>query len=84
MSGFAPLFEALAATARAFWLVPLLPLLAAALLALRLLLRRGGGEAGEPLTAAVASTAALGALALLLACDLAALGGALPEHLILG
>ncbi|MBK7953879.1 MAG: hypothetical protein IPK02_07925 [Candidatus Accumulibacter sp.] len=84
MSDFSPLLNALAASTRVFWLVPLLPLLAAALIAVCLLLRRGGGDSGEPLTAAVASAAALGALLLLLVVDLAALGGALPEHLLFG
>ena len=80
MSDLDALFSALAASARVLWLVPLLPLLAAALIAVRLLLRRGGGDAGEPITAGIASAAALGALLLLLVLDLAALGGALPER----
>jgi formate hydrogenlyase subunit 3/multisubunit Na+/H+ antiporter MnhD subunit len=80
MSDLDALFAALAASARVLWLVPLLPLLAAALIAVRLLLRRGSGDAGEPITAGIASAAALGALLLLLVLDLAALGGALPER----
>ena len=55
MSDLDALFSALAASARVLWLVPLLPLLAAALIAVRLLLRRGGGDAGEPITAGIAS-----------------------------
>jgi hypothetical protein len=50
------LFAALAASARVLWLMPLLPRLAAALIAVRLLLWRGGGGAGEPITAGIAST----------------------------
>ena len=46
MSDFSPLLNALAASTRVFWLVPLLPLLAAALIAVCLLLRRGGGDSG--------------------------------------
>ena len=80
MSDLGAWFAVLAASARVLWLVPLLPLLAAALIAVRLLLRRGGGDAGEPITAGIASAAALGALLLLLVLDLAALGGALPER----
>ena len=48
MSPFDTLFAPLAAVSDVLWLVPLLPLLAALLLTLRLLLRRGGGDAGEP------------------------------------
>ena len=40
----------LATVTRVVWLVPLLPLLAALLIAVCLLLRRGGDDAGEPLT----------------------------------
>ena len=80
MSDLGAWFAVLAASARVLWLVPLLPLLAAALIAVRLLLRRGSGDAGEPITAGIASAAALGALLLLLVLDLAALGGALPER----
>jgi hypothetical protein len=36
-------------------LVPLRPLLASALIAVRLLLLRGGSDAGEPITASIAS-----------------------------
>lgn len=52
------------------WLVPLLPLLAAALTGIRVLLGRTAGDAGEPPTARLAEAAALGALLLLLAIDL--------------
>ena len=37
------------------WLVPLWPLLAAALISVRLFLWRNGGDAGEPITAGIAS-----------------------------
>jgi formate hydrogenlyase subunit 3/multisubunit Na+/H+ antiporter MnhD subunit len=84
VSGLDSLLAALAASRQVLWLVPLLPLLAAALIALGLLLRRGRGDAGEPLIAAIASAAALGALLLLLVCDLAALAGALPEQVAFG
>ena len=84
MSGLDSLLAALAASRQVLWLVPLLPLLAAALIALGLLLRRGRGDAGEPLIAAIASAAALAALLLLLVCDLAALAGALPEQVAFG
>ena len=55
MSGLDAGFALLAASGRVLWLVPLLPLLAAALIAVRLLLRRGGGDASEPITAGIAS-----------------------------
>ena len=84
MSPFATIFAPLAAVSDVLWLVPLLPLLAALLLTLRLLLRRGGGDAGEPLTAGIAGGAALAALLLLVLLDLAALGGELPTHLAFG
>ena len=54
------------------WLVPLLPLLAAAAIAMRMLFCREHGHRQEPFTAGLASAAALGALFLLLLFDLAA------------
>ena len=78
------LLAPLAAVSDVVWLVPLLPLLAALLIALRLLLRGSDGDAGEPLTAGIASGAALAALLLLVLLDLAALGGELPTHLAFG
>ncbi len=84
MSAPGGLFDMLALANHLFWLVPLLPLLSAALLAILLLLRRGAGDADEPLTAAIASTAALCALLLLLLFDLLAIAGALPEQLVFG
>ncbi len=74
------LLAPLAAVSDVVWLVPLLPLLAALLIALRLLLRGSDGDAGEPLTAGIASGAALAALLLLVLLDLAALGGELPPY----
>ena len=79
MNGVALLPAALAVSPGFVWLVPLLPLLAAALIGLRLLLRRGRGDAYEPLTAGLASGSALGALFLLLLIDAAVLGGKLPD-----
>jgi NADH:ubiquinone oxidoreductase subunit 5 (subunit L)/multisubunit Na+/H+ antiporter MnhA subunit len=84
MNGPEVLVLALAATTRLVWLVPLLPLLAAAAIGAGLLLRRFNGDAGEPLIAAIAGAAALAALLLLLAFDLAALSGAVSEPLIFG
>ncbi|HRD93949.1 MAG TPA: proton-conducting transporter membrane subunit [Accumulibacter sp.] len=88
MSGLEALFSALAEITRLVWLVPLLPLLAAAAIGLRMLALAGQGEgheeAHEPLTAALASHAALAALVLLLVFDLAALGSAWPSPLAFG
>lgn len=70
------LLAALAATQRLVWLVPLLPLLAALLIGLRVLCGRDAGDADEPDTASLASGAALGGLLLLLVFAGAALGGA--------
>lgn len=53
-------------------LVPLLPLLAAGAIALRLLLGRARGDAAEPPTARIAVAAGFAALVLLLAMDLGA------------
>lgn len=55
------------------WLAPLLPLLAAGAIALRMVRGRASGDAGEPPTARIATLAALASMLLLLACDLAAL-----------
>ncbi|MBL8397295.1 MAG: hypothetical protein JNL84_03990 [Candidatus Accumulibacter sp.] len=65
-------------------LVPLLPLLAAAILALRLAAGTEHGDAQEPLTARIALLAAIGALALLMLLDLAALFGTLPTSVVVG
>ncbi|MEF8703886.1 MAG: proton-conducting transporter membrane subunit [Candidatus Accumulibacter sp. UW26] len=74
----------LAATGHLVWLLPLLPLLAAGLIAARLLRRRDNGEADEPITAGIASAAAFAALLLLCVLDLAALAGALPGEVDYG
>jgi hypothetical protein len=74
----------LAATGHLVWLLPLLPLLAAGLIAARLLRRRDNGEADEPITAGIASAAAFAALLLLCVLDLAALAGALPGEVDCG
>jgi len=66
------------------WLVPLLPLLAAAAIAMRMLFCREHGDRQEPFTAGLASAAALGALFLLLLFDLAALVNGVPETLRAG
>ena len=66
---------------RLVWLVPLLPLLAAAAIGMRMLFCRQHGDRHEPLTAGLASGAALGALLLLLLFDLAALLDGVPETL---
>ena len=60
------------------WLIPLLPLLAGLLIALRGVLGPAAGEAAEPTTARVAEAAAVAGLLLLLALDLAAWGHGLP------
>lgn len=74
------LYGVLPATAHVLWLVPLLPLLAAAMIGTRLLLGRRGGDAAEPLTARIATTATLAALLLLVSLDLLAIGGAVPAR----
>lgn len=69
--------EALAASATVIWLVPLLPLLAA----LTIGLRRGfsvTGDAAEPVTRGLAKGAILGALLVLSAVSLGALGAGIP------
>ena len=80
----ATLSGALMASSRLIWLVPVLPLLAAAAIGLRRLLRRGGGDAQEPRTAGLASGASLGALLLLLVIDTAALAGLSPTSVVAG
>ena len=60
------------------WLVPALPLAAAAVTGARVLLGRAAGDAGEPLTARLGELAALAGLALLLAIDALALAGGPP------
>lgn len=84
MSGVDCFFDALSATAVLVWLVPLLPLLAAALIGLHWLFRPQTDEAQEPDVAGLACGAALGALLLMLAFDLAALGGLVPGYLVSG
>ncbi|MCM8627264.1 proton-conducting transporter membrane subunit [Accumulibacter sp.] len=73
---------ALAAALRLVWLVPVLPLFAAVLIALLLLAARGCGDSGERLSAALASGTLLGALVVLAVVDLAALLGVAPGHLV--
>jgi hypothetical protein len=60
------------------WLVPVLPLLAAAAIDCAGCFCREHGDAQEPRTAGLASGAALGALLLLLLIDTAALAGLSP------
>ncbi len=84
MSGLESVVGALGQATRLLWLVPVLPLLAAGAIGVRLLACPQHGDEHEPLTAALASHAALAALALLLLFDLAALAGATPEHLAIG
>lgn len=80
--GFDCALQSLAATAGLVWLVPLLPLLAAAGIGLHLLIRRASGDAQEPHIAALVSGAALGALVFLLIADLSALYNGAPGHLL--
>ncbi|WP_291993460.1 proton-conducting transporter membrane subunit [Candidatus Accumulibacter sp. ACC003] len=84
MNGLESVFAALAESSRVVWLVPLLPLLAAAAIGVRMLAGRQHGDQHEPLTAALASHAALTSLLLLLVLDVAALGSAWPEPLRFG
>jgi len=72
----------LASAAQMLWLVPMLPLLAATLIGVRLLLCRGGGDAQERPPAAIAAGAALAALWLLLVVDAAALLGVAAEQTV--
>jgi NADH:ubiquinone oxidoreductase subunit 5 (subunit L)/multisubunit Na+/H+ antiporter MnhA subunit len=66
------------------WLVPLLPLLAAALIGVRVLAGRAHGDAAEPLTARLSALAALLGLLLLLAIDLSVFYMGWPGHQIVG
>ena len=84
MSTLDCLLSALAATVHLVWLAPLLPLLAAAIIGLHLLVRRQTTDAQEPDIAGLACGAALGALVLLIVFDLSALGSALPGYLVAG
>jgi NADH:ubiquinone oxidoreductase subunit 5 (subunit L)/multisubunit Na+/H+ antiporter MnhA subunit len=84
MSSAGCLLAALAATFKLVWLLPVLPLLAAAAIALHSLINRRTADAQEPLVAGLASGAALGVLLLLLTFDLAALGNAPPGYLVVG
>lgn len=66
------------------WLIPSLPLLAAAAIALRVLSGRAAGDAAEPLTARLASGATALALSHLLALDLLALNQGVPGQVHAG
>ena len=66
------------------WLVPVLPLLAVIVTSMRVLLGRAAGDAAEPLTARLASLAAFGGLALMLAIDALSLQHGAPGHRRLG
>ena len=66
------------------WLIPALPLLAALLVALRMLTGNDRGDAAEPATARLATGAAALALLLLLGLDAAAFLGGTPGVLALG
>lgn len=65
------------------WLVPALPLLAAACIAVRVLAGRAAGDGAEPATAKAALGASLAGLLLLLAIDLGALLAGTPGHLVI-
>ncbi len=62
------------------WLIPLLPLLAAISIGIRVLGNRDQDEAGEPVTSRIALTATALSLLLLLALDLQALLGHTPRQ----
>jgi len=66
------------------WLVPALPLLALVLTAIRVLLGRANGDAAEPMTARLASLAAFGGLALMLAISALSLAHGAPGHRRIG
>ncbi len=66
------------------WLIPLLPLLAAAAIGLIVLFGRSSGDAAEPLTSRLASGAVALALLHLLALDLIALNQAAPGQVHAG
>lgn len=79
------MIDLLAQLADWIWLVPALPLLAVILIGSRVLLGCARGDTAEPLTAGLASLAALGGLLLLLAIDgLAIWLGSAPGHRVLG
>ena len=63
------------------WLIPLLPLISAAAIALRILLGHDQGDRVEPLTAKLATLAAFISLLILLLIDLSALQHGLPGHI---
>ena len=64
------------------WLIPLLPFLASAAIALRMLLGQDKGDRAEPATARLAILGAFMALLLLLLIDVAALQHGLPGHVL--
>ncbi len=64
-------------------LIPLLPFLAAAVIALRILTGRDKGDAAEPTTVWLAIGAALLALALLVGLGVAAMLGSAPGHIVI-
>ncbi|HEX6734254.1 MAG TPA: proton-conducting transporter membrane subunit [Azonexus sp.] len=66
------------------WLVPALPLAAALVTGLRVLLGRTAGDAAEPPTARLVALASLAGLLLLLGLDLLALLDGVPGHRVLG
>ena len=66
------------------WLVPVLPLVAVVINAVRVLLGSATGDAAEPLTARLSSLAAFGGFALMLAIDALALSDGAPGHRRLG
>ena len=66
------------------WLVPVLPLLAAAVTGLRVVLGGARGDAGEPLTARLGALGALGGLLTLLGIDLVALLDGAPGLRVFG
>lgn len=68
----------------AVWLVPLLPLLAVALIVLRMLTRRDRGDAAERVTANLSRLASGLAWLLLIALDILALIDGAPGHVRLG
>ncbi|MCP5227667.1 proton-conducting transporter membrane subunit [Accumulibacter sp.] len=78
------LLGALAVSTRLVWLVPVLPLLAATAIGMRMFFRSQHADQHEPLTAGLASGAALAALLLLLLCDLAAVLTGVPESVRAG
>ncbi len=69
---------------RLAWLIPLLPLLGAAGIALRILARLDRGDQAEPPSARIAIYGSGGALLLLLGLDILALSQDLPSHVLSG